>query len=421
MTNDRTTDLIHCSILESYTPFAEPELLDKIQSLAADLKGITVQHINSTYIGGGVAEILLSLKSIMCSVGLNARWDVIKADAKFFEVTKSFHNAFHGEKLNLNPEMINIYRQTACANLDLVAPDADFVVLHDQQPLGLTERRPGHQGKWIWYCHIDPVRVDARLWEFLSGYAGHCDAAIYHLAEYAKNLGHRQFFLPPAIDPLNEKNREVTAGEEQEVLAKLEISRDLPVILQVSRFDRLKNPFGVVQAFLEVAKEIPCRLILAGGAADDDPEGQTVLEELLVMVNNNPHIKVLNLAPTSNLEINVLQRAADIIVQNSVREGFGLTVTEALWKAKPVVATPVGGIRRQVLNEETGLLAGTPDELVQCLKRLLNNRGLAQELGRSGKEHVRKHFITPVYLYNWLLVLHRLHYGEEDNPVDFLT
>ncbi len=394
--------------VDDYASFVDRELLDEINRLSVRLRGAVIQHINSTYVGGGVAEILRSLTPIMRSVGLEARWDVIKAESNFFECTKAFHNAFHGEKIELSAEMMNIYRQTSRANLDLVDEDADFVVIHDQQPLGLTERKPRHKGKWIWYCHIDPIDVDARLWEFLSSYARRCDAAIYHLAEYAKNLGNSQFFIPPAIDPLSDKNREVTEEEKEQILGRLGIPSDRPVILQVSRFDRLKNPFGVVSAYLKLVEEIPCYLVMAGGAADDDPEGQEVLTELLDMVDNHPDIMVLNLPPTSHLEINVLQRAADIIIQNSVREGFGLTVTEALWKAKPVVATPVGGILKQVLHEKTGLLAGNTEELVACLRRLLLDQDLARELGRNGKEHVRKNFITPVYIYNWLSLLNRI-------------
>jgi len=391
-----------------YAPFTDPGMMEGINNLSAGLQGAVIQHINSTFVGGGVAEILQSLTPLMNSVGLQARWDVLRAECSFFECTKAFHNAFHGEDLDLTEEMRETYRQTTADNLDLVAEDADFVVLHDQQPLGLAERKDRQGGKWIWYCHIDPINVDRDLWSFLSRYAGRCDAAIYHMAEYAKDLGNRQFFLPPAIDPLSEKNREVTEGECAAVLAGFDLPQDVPVILQVSRFDRLKNPFGVVDAFLAVTEEIPSHLVLAGGAADDDPEGQEVLNELLQKIDNHPSITVLNLSPTSHLEINVLQRTADIIVQNSVREGFGLTVTEALWKAKPVVATPVGGILKQVIHEETGLLALGTAELAACLRRLLLNPELARELGRKGREHVRKKFITPVYLYNWLSLLTEL-------------
>ncbi len=394
--------------LNDYASFADEELLDRIDKLSARLKGASIQHINSTFIGGGVAEILQSLTPVMRSIGLQARWDIISAGDEFFGVTKAFHNAFHGERIDFSERMKEVYRLTSEANLDVVDRNADYVVVHDQQPLGLTDRKAGHGGKWVWYCHIDPVNVDARLWEFLSGYAARCDAAIYHMAEYAKNLGNRQFFLPPAIDPLSDKNREVTAAERERVLQELDFPRDKPVIMQVSRFDRLKNPFGVVEAFRRVRADIPSYLIFAGGAADDDPEGQEVLNELLQMVGNEPDIRVLNLSPTSHLEINVLQRSCDIIVQNSAREGFGLTVTEALWKGKPVVAAPVGGILKQVIHEQTGLLAKNGEELAACLRLLLKDQALARELGRRGKEHARRNFITPVYLYNWLALMDEL-------------
>lgn len=394
--------------LKDYAPFTDAELLDKINTLAARLKGAVVQHINSTVVGGGVAEILHSLVPVMNSIGLKARWDVIKAGKDFFEVTKAFHNAFHGVKTEITERMLEIYKYTSRANLEVVADEADFVIIHDQQPLGLVERRLGHRGKWLWYCHIDPVDVDPRLWDFLKAYAGQCDAAIYHLPEYGKDLGNKQFFLPPAINPLSDKNREVSGEEQQQILKKLGISADERVILQVSRFDRLKNPFGLMEAYLKVEKEFPCSLILAGGAADDDPEGQEVLDELVQKAGCHPRVKILNLPPDSHLEINVLQRRADVVVQNSLREGFGLTVTEALWKARPVVATPVGGIRKQVIHEQTGLLAADTDELVVCLKRLLQDCNLFMRLGRQGKEHVRQNFITPVYLYNWLVVLNEL-------------
>lgn len=394
--------------LQDYAQFIDQELTEKIKSLAQKLSGAKVQHINSTYIGGGVAEILSSLTPIMRSTGINAQWDVISAEPSFYEVTKSFHNAFHGEKIDFNHEMKEIYQKTARANLELVDSDADFVIIHDQQPLGLVEAKTGHKGKWIWYCHIDPVNVDKKLWEFLGGYAQKCDAAIYHMPEYAKNLGPQQFFLPPAIDPLSDKNRVVTLEEQKAVLQQLNIPTDKPIIMQVSRFDRLKNPFGVVQAFLKVIEQTPCYLIMAGGAADDDPEAQQVLTELMNQVNNHPSIRVLNLTPTSHLEINVLQRTADIIIQNSTREGFGLTVTEALWKAKPVIATPVGGIRQQIIDQQTGLLAANNDQLVTCIQRLLADPTLAKQLGQNGREHARKKFITPVYLYNWLSVMSQL-------------
>ncbi|KAB2951203.1 glycosyltransferase [Heliorestis acidaminivorans] len=394
--------------LASYQNLVDPSLLETIEKLAEPLQGAGIQHINSTFVGGGVAEILQSLLPLMKSIGLNARWDVLSAQSDFFEVTKAFHNAFHGEKINFREEMITIYEETAQKNLAVIDDSADFVIIHDQQPLGLVKRKDQHRGHWIWYCHIDPVDVDPRVWNFLSRYARRCDAAIYHLDEYAKHLPHQQFILPPAIDPLSDKNREVTDTEKEKVLEELGISTDQPYILQVSRYDRLKNPFGLVHAYLELLKVFPCQLIFAGGAADDDPEGLDVYNELKELTKDHSTIRVLNLAPTSHLEINVLQRAAAIVVQNSSREGFGLTVTEAMWKEKPVVSTPVGGIRMQVIPDKTGLMAPTVQELTKALLQLLQNPALAQQLGQQAKEHVRQNFITPVYLHRWLKLMNDL-------------
>lgn len=394
--------------LEKYIPFIDTPVLEKLNKLSDKLRGATIQHINSTRTGGGVAELLKSLVPLMQSIGLNAKWDVIEGNTDFFEVTKTFHNSFHGVKIDVTQEMLDIYRKNNRDNFDIIDPQADFVIIHDQQPLGLTEIKSHHSGKWIWYCHIDPIQVDPVVWTFLSQYAQKCDAAIYHLEEYAKYLGHRQFFLPPGIDPLSEKNREISTTEQNAVIEKLNISLDLPIILQVSRFDRLKNPAGVIKAFRRLIQDIPAYLILAGGAATDDPEGQAVHKELLESTRNEPYIRSLSLPPTSHLEINVLQRLANVVVQNSTREGFGLTVTEALWKGKPVIARPVGGIRTQIIDEITGLFAEDNTDLYHWMYRLLRKPEVSRRLGENGKEHVRKNFILPIYLYRWLEVLDQL-------------
>ncbi|QGG48529.1 glycosyltransferase [Heliorestis convoluta] len=394
--------------LASYQNLVSPEQLVNIEKLAKPLQNKTIQHINSTFVGGGVAEILQSLIPLMKSIGLQAQWDVLTAQSDFFEVTKAFHNAFHGEKIHFREEMIKIYNDTLQRNLSIIDKNADFVILHDQQPLGLVNAKKGQKGHWIWYCHIDPIDVDPRVWNFLSHYARQCDAAIYHLDDYAKHLPHKQFILPPAIDPLSDKNREVTSEESEKVLQSLGISTDRPYVLQVSRYDRLKNPFGLVHAYLELLKVFPCDLIFAGGAADDDPEGLEVYNELKELTKDHSTIQVLNLSPTSHLEINVLQRSAAVVVQNSSREGFGLTVTEAMWKGKAVVSTPVGGIRMQVIPGKTGLMASSVQELTQALLELLQNPSLAQQLGQQAKEHVRQNFITPVYLQRWLELMNDL-------------
>ncbi|MDH7480229.1 MAG: glycosyltransferase, partial [Syntrophomonadaceae bacterium] len=349
--------------LEDYLPYTGPQTIEQIKTLAKNLEGKKIQHLNTAAVGGGVAEILKSLVPLMQQVGLDAKWQVMKVNPAFCEVTKRFHNVFHGVPLSVTQEMFSLYREGIESNLNLIDPQADYVVLHDQQPLGLAQMRPQHPGQWIWYCHVDPVQVGQCLWDFLKQFAGQCDAAIYHLPQYAKKVCPREYSIPPAIDPLSEKNREVTAEESRAVLERLGIDQGLPMVLQVSRFDRLKNHIGVVEAFRSLYRKIPCQLVLAGGGADDDPEGDRVYNEVLLAARGHPRIKVLLLPPVSNLEINVLQRSAAVVVQNSVREGFGLTVSEALWKERPVVASPVGGISRQILDGQTGLVARSSEEL----------------------------------------------------------
>ncbi|NHM27226.1 glycosyltransferase [Desulfofundulus sp. TPOSR] len=391
--------------IRDYQVVVGEQLIEEIYELARQLKGCRVQHINSTLTGGGVAEILKRLVPMMEEAGLEVRWDVIKGDEEFFRVTKTFHNAFHGVPVQITPAMLDTYRRISRENYDLVDPRAGFVILHDQQPLGLAEIRPGHPGRWLWYCHIDPVDVNREVWDFLSPWARRCDAAIYHIQAYARNLGHRQYFMPPAIDPLAEKNREVSAQEIDAVMERLGIPNDLPLVVQISRFDRLKDPLGVIQAFRLVRQEVLCRLVLAGGGATDDPEGIQVLQEVRQAAAGDPDIFILELPPASDLEINVLQRVAAVVVQKSVREGFGLTVTEAMWKSRPVVASPVGGITVQIIHGETGLAAATTEEMARAVVRILRDPSLAEKLGQNAREHVKKNFILPIYLKRWLEML----------------
>ena len=391
--------------LDDYQFIIGSERVEAIRELAAPLQGSLIQHINSAAVGGGVAEILKRLVPLMEDVGLAPRWDVLRGTDEFFSITKTFHNAFHGLPVEINEFMFDTYREVSRQNFDLVDASADFVILHDQQPLGLAELRPDHPGHWVWYCHIDPVDVDRRLWEFLRDYASRCDGAIYHLPEYVKELGKRVHVMPPAIDPLSEKNREVDEEERRTILSNLGVPDNLPLVVQVSRFDRLKDPVGVIKSFKIARDQVPCRLVLAGGGAGDDPEGVQVLEEVRREADGDPGIMVLELAPTADLEINVLQRSAAVVVQKSVREGFGLTVTEAMWKGRPVVASPVGGIRIQVLHEETGLAASGDEVVAGAVVRLLQDPELATAIGRSAREMVRRNFIMPVYLERWIGLL----------------
>lgn len=392
--------------LRDYEGSVESSVIDQIASLGEKLEGYKIMHINSTAVGGGVAEIMISLVPLLREAGLAATWSVLTGSPEFYNVTKQFHNGLHGQPVDITGAMLETYLATADMNRDLVKEDVDMVVLHDQQPLGLTAFRGEGKGRWLWYCHIDPRFAVNDVWYFLSPMAAACDAAVFHIPEYARDIPLLQYFMPPAIDPLSDKNREVTPEEYNTVLEKLNIDPEgPPVILQVSRFDRLKDPVGVVEAFKLVRKSVPCRLILAGGSADDDPEGASVLAEILNHTDGDADITVLPLPPDANLAINVLQRRADVIIQKSLREGFGLTVTEALWKAKPTVATPTGGLAYQVIDGVTGLLASSTEEAAAQIKCFLLNPELGRRLGGAGREHVRSRFVLPVYLRNWLRLL----------------
>ncbi|MCG8403128.1 MAG: glycosyltransferase [Firmicutes bacterium] len=389
--------------LDDYIPIIGPEEAESIRRTAAPLRGAAVQHINSAAVGGGVAEILKRLAPLMRDVGLEPRWDVLRGTEDFFAVTKTFHNAFHGQDVSLTYDMFDTYREVSRQNLQLINKEADFVILHDQQPLGLSVLSPGHPGRWIWYCHIDPVDCHPRVWNFLRDYAARCHAAVYHLDEYVKkDLDVKAYVMPPAIDPLGDKNRDITEPERRAALKRLGVPGDLPLVVQISRFDRLKDPVGVIRSYRLAREQAPCRLVLAGGGAGDDPEGAQVLEEARIEAAGDPYIIIMELSPTADLEINALQRSAAVVVQKSVREGFGLTVTEGQWKGRPVVASPVGGIRIQVLDGKTGLAAMGDEAVADAIARLLQDTALADSLGRAGREHVRRNFILPVYLKRWL-------------------
>ena len=399
--------------LENYAPLVGGGELHDLRLLAAPLKGLRVQHINSTAVGGGVAEILARLVPLMRELGLDASWTVLEGTPEFFEVTKAFHNALHGQPTQITLPMLECYKQVQETNYAKVDPSADVVVLHDPQPAGLAESRAGHRGRWIWRCHIDLSDADPMVWGFLRPYVERCDAAIFHLPEYARELHIEQYVIPPAIDPFSEKNRELKDSEITYVLKKFGIDPDHPIVAQISRFDRLKDPVGVVQAYRQLGKWVDCQLVLAGGAAADDPEGQQVLAEVQRQVAEDPKVFILDLPPDSHFEINALQRAADVVVQKSIREGFGLVVTEAMWKRKPVIGGNVGGIRRQILHGETGYLVNTIKGTAWYLRELLVNRALAAHMGDLAKESVRTSALLPQYLQSWLLVLLGLHQAGE--------
>jgi len=398
--------------LQNYTKILGKDEINEIRKFGEYLAGCSIQHINSTRVGGGVAEILEHLVPMMNEVGLSAQWSVIEGSEKFFNVTKAFHNALHGQDIEITREMFDIYLDAGKKNRDILDSESDFVVLHDPQPLPLIEYKKNKKSKYIWRCHIDLSEADLRLWSLLRMYVEKTNATIFHLPEYTKGLFIDQYIIPPAIDPLSDKNKPLSNDEIDSILDTFNIDRNRPIILQVSRFDRLKDPIGVVECFNLVKHWHNCQLVLAGGAAPDDPEGEKVLAEVMEKSENNPDIHILNLPPDSHIEINALQRAATIILQKSIKEGFGLVVAEAMWKGKPVIGGAVGGIRSQIIHGETGFLTQTIEGAAFRVRQLLGNPGLAQRLGRTGREFVRANFLLPTYLKNWLLLLLSIKYPD---------
>ncbi|MFH1032043.1 MAG: glycosyltransferase [Chloroflexota bacterium] len=381
--------------------------------LASALSGKVIQNINSTFSGGGVAEILSRMVPLSGQLGVDIRWNVIKGDEPFFQVTKKFHNALHGRTETITPEDFITFQTTTKRNISELELNGDIIFVHDPQPAGLVIKKKEIGKKWIWRCHIDISRPNQEVWQFLEPLVNQYDAAVFSAPSFSRKLPIRQFLISPSIDPLSDKNKELDRQTIDSVMSKYKIPTDKPVITQVSRFDYLKDPVGVIQAFKMVRRSIDCRLVFAGGTAADDPESDKVLAEVKETAGNDPNIHILLIPPGSDIEINALQRASTIIVQKSLGEGFGLTVSEALWKGKPVVASAVGGIPLQVKNKFTGLLSYGIEGTAYDLRQLLTNPDYARWLGENGREHVRHNFLITRHLRDYLLLFLALDHPEE--------
>ena len=396
------------SSLDPYAALVGAAEVEELRTLASPLEGATVNMVNSTAVGGGVAELLTRLLPLMRGVGLEARWQVMDAGPEFFEVTKAFHNALHGAAYRADPADFEIFRAYNRRNLEDLPLESRFMVIHDPQPVALVEARfRTHPGRWIWRCHIDLSRPDPAVWSFLQPYVLRFDGAIFSSPEFARHLSIPQYLFYPSIDPLADKNRELEPQLIVSVLESFGIDGDRPILTQISRFDRLKDPVGVVRAYRLVKRYFDCQLVLAGGGASDDPESSAVLAEVREAAAGDADIHVLELSAASPLEVNALQRASTIIIQKSLREGFGLTVAEALWKKKPVVASAVGGIPIQVIHKHTGLLAHSVEGTAYQIRFLLSHPEIARRLGEQGHEHVRENFLITGNLKRYLtLFLH---------------
>jgi trehalose synthase len=396
--------------IEDYTPIVGQSIIDELRLLAEKLTGKVIQHINSTAVGGGVAEILNRMVPLLKELGVDTRWDLIKGGQDFFAVTKKFHNVLHGKADEVSRQDFDVFLETSQKNIEEVATYGDIVFIHDPQPIALINKKASN--KWIWRCHIDVSNPHPEVWEFLERFIVNYDASVFSSPKFAQKLPIRQFLISPSIDPLSDKNKELPEEVIHSVLDKYGIKNDKPIILQISRFDRLKDPVGVIKTYELVKRYNDCQLILAGGTAADDPEGIEVLEEVRASAHDDPDIHIL-LMPHNDLEVNALQRAATIILQKSLKEGFGLTVSEALWKAKPVVASNVGGIPLQITHKFSGLLCSSIDGAAFAIKQLLNTPEYARKLGANGKEHVRNNFLLTRHLQEYMLLFLSLFHNED--------
>jgi len=391
--------------LDDYRNIIGQAHLDALQFLARDLKGKSIKMVNSTAVGGGVAEILNRLVPLLAELEVPTHWDVITGGNDFFEVTKAFHNALHGSSYELTKAAQEIFLMYNEQNRERLQFGEEMVVIHDPQPVGLIRSRDKTRASWVWRCHIDLSNPDAHVWDFLRPFVERYDAAIFSSQSFARQLPIPQYLFYPCIDPLSEKNKELPDAVVQKICDDFGIDRSRPIVTQVSRFDRLKDPVGVVHAYKLAKKYVDCQLVLAGGGASDDPEGAVVLQEVKRAAGDDRDIIILDLPPWCALEINAIQRASTIVVQKSLKEGFGLTVTEALWKGKPTIAGAVGGIPNQIIHKLTGVLVHSVEGCAYQIRYLLTHPDFAKRIGASGHEHVKENFLMTTNVKRWLLLI----------------
>lgn len=394
----------NATTIEAYRRVAPRGAVDFLLRLAERGRGKKFLNVNSTSSGGGVAEILHRLVPIMSDLGIKAEWEVIEGDTEFFSTTKALHNALQGMEQVITKAMLEHYLEVNRAATERLRLEGDLVLIHDPQPAPLIEARPA-EGKWVWRCHIDLSVPDRQAWAFLRRHVVKYDAAIFSLPAFAQRLPIPQFLVYPSIDPLSEKNRRMSRKEIAATLDAIGVPTDKPLLLQVSRFDRFKDPVGVINAYRIVKRYHDVRLVLAGGGASDDPEGVQVLSGVREAAGRDPDILVLDLPPDAHLQINALQRAAAIVIQKSIREGFGLTVAEAMWKGKPVIGGATGGITAQILYGVTGYTVNSVEGAAYRIRYLLSNPELMRKMGEAGREHVRRNFLITRHLRDYLSLL----------------
>ena len=383
--------------VEDYEPLIGGETVQRILRKASRLRDLHVVHVNSTYYGGGVAEILASLTLLMNGAGIKTGWRAIQGRPDFFTVTKKMHNALQGGDINLTDLKLSIYEEVAFENAMRLHLDHDLIIVHDPQPLPLI-RHFRKKAPWVWRCHVDLSRPNPTLWSYLSRFIEQYDAVVLSLPEYAQTLDTPQRFIMPAINPFSTTNKNLSDHEIDDRMEHYGIPTDLPLVVQVSRFDKWKDPQGVIDAFRIARKEVDCTLVLVGNVATDDPEGQEVFASLCKC--GEERIRILSVQDSAL--VNALQRRAAVIMQKSIREGFGLTVTEAMWKGAPVIGANVGGIRHQIRDGENGFLVDTIEQAAARIVQLIKDPKLRQKLGARARETVRERFLLTRPMEEWL-------------------
>ena len=395
--------------IEDYIPIVGQATIEELGLLADRLRGKAIQNINSTAVGGGVAEIFSRMIPLLNQLGVSAAWDVIKGDEKFFAITKKFHNGLHGVPVEIDAGEYAHFLEVNRYNAEQIR-FGDVVFVHDPQPIALVEKRSAIGKNWLWRCHIDFSRPDPKIWEFLRQFIPRYDAAVFSAPAFSQKLPIPQVLIAPSIDPLGDKNKELDEPTIDAVFARFGIDRSRPVVTQISRFDYLKDPVGVIKAYKLAKERVDMQLVLAGGGATDDPEGPIIMEQVRREAEKDKDIFVLFLPPASDIEINALQRGSTVILQKSLKEGFGLTVSEALWKGKPTIAGAVGGIPLQIAHKYSGILTHSIEGTAQWIKQLISAPEYARKLGINGKEHIRNNFLITRHIKDYLLLFLSLYH-----------
>ena len=391
----RARRLVH---VEDYEPLIGAEAVDRILEKAEALQPLRVAHVNSTFYGGGVAELLDPLTLLMNSCGLRTEWHVIQGAPDFFSITKKMHNALQGASINLTELKKEIYEDIAFKNsVRIRLRHLDRVVIHDPQPLPMIQDVQ-QGGPWIWRCHVDVTRRDPELWAYLQTFVEQYDAVVLSIEEYQQSLRTPQRFIAPAINPFSIKNKALSEAEIEDRLEHYDIPSDRPLVVQISRFDRWKDPQGVIDAFKIARKEVDATLVLLGNIATDDPEGKEVYESLL----DEQEERIIILSEEDTALVNALQRRAAVVLQKSLREGFGLTVTEAMWKGAAVIGGNVGGIRHQIADGENGFLVDSVEEAAERIVQLIRNPDLRRRMGERARQTVKNHFLLTRLLEDYL-------------------